>query len=135
MTTMMEASLMREVVKSSFFKINLQNPDRCSEVLVLVEWAKFKQMLCSLQESGHLRRPSLGFHATKEQPSGNDAVRIQRNRINAFVHEPLRELRLVRGPLATDAHVLALLLGSLDQHGQALHHCWVLLIEVLRNKP
>mmetsp|Transcript_46149 Transcript_46149/g.119750 ORF Transcript_46149/g.119750 Transcript_46149/m.119750 type:complete len:372 (-) Transcript_46149:323-1438(-) len=68
------------------------------------------------------------------QPGGDDAVGVQGHGVDALVHEPLGQLRLVGGALAADADVLALLLGGLDEHRQALHHRRVLLVEVLRHQ-
>src|SRR4051812_44806273 len=53
--------------------------------------------------------------ARQPLPGVDHAVRVQGDRRDAFIEQPLREIRVVAGPLAADAHVLAMLLARGDR--------------------
>ena len=63
------------------------------------------------------------------EPGIHDRIRVQRNGLDALVHQPLGQVGVVRRPLAADAHVLAELVGCLDRHRQQLLDRRVPLVE------
>mmetsp|Transcript_82393 Transcript_82393/g.148665 ORF Transcript_82393/g.148665 Transcript_82393/m.148665 type:complete len:529 (-) Transcript_82393:1212-2798(-) len=84
-----------------------------------------------MEHLGFLNSERASNLLAQEIPGWDHRVRVQRQGIDALIHQPLGQVWVVRRTLAADANVLALLLGSLDQDLQALHHCWIPLIEVL----
>mmetsp|Transcript_30253 Transcript_30253/g.66545 ORF Transcript_30253/g.66545 Transcript_30253/m.66545 type:complete len:360 (+) Transcript_30253:41-1120(+) len=71
------------------------------------------------------------FFLPQEHVGGNDRVWIERHGIDALLHQPLGQVRVVRGALATDSNILALGLRCLYQGFKALHDSRVPLVEVL----
>src|SRR5690606_25720897 len=65
----------------------------------------------------------------QSQPGIDHGVGIQRHRLDALLHQPLGQVRMVGRALATDADVLALGTGGGDGHGQQLLHRRVALVE------
>mmetsp|Transcript_5226 Transcript_5226/g.12433 ORF Transcript_5226/g.12433 Transcript_5226/m.12433 type:complete len:481 (+) Transcript_5226:192-1634(+) len=81
------------------------------------------------------RRKSLLDHLlAQELPGRDDGVGVQGHRVDALVHEPLSQVRVVRRALAADADVFALGLGGFDQSLQTLHDSWIPFVEVLCNQ-
>jgi hypothetical protein len=52
------------------------------------------------------------------EPSVDYCIRVQRDRLNALVHQPLGQVGVVRRALTADAHVLAEPVRRLDRHRQ-----------------
>ena len=63
-------------------------------------------------------------------PGVDHAVRIERNRLDALVRQPLREVRMVAGALAADADVLALACAGRDGAAAAGLDGRVALVEI-----
>mmetsp|Transcript_44166 Transcript_44166/g.136882 ORF Transcript_44166/g.136882 Transcript_44166/m.136882 type:complete len:534 (-) Transcript_44166:737-2338(-) len=82
---------------------------------------------------GARARPARSLLA-QEHVRWDHGVGVQGDGVDALLHEPLGQVRVVGGALAADAHVLALGLGRLDQGLQTLHHGRVALVEVLRHE-
>ena len=61
-------------------------------------------------------------------PSGDHAVRVERDRQNALVGQPLGKIRVVRRALAADTHILTLGQASPNSLLQQLFHGWVALV-------
>lgn len=59
---------------------------------------------------------------------------VERDRRDALARQPLREVRVVAGPLAADADVLALRLAGGDGAPQQRQHVEVALVEVGRQQ-
>src|SRR5262249_26124778 len=76
---------------------------------------------------------SSGFIAGEEQPGLHHGVRIQGHALDALIDEPAREIGVIRGALAADADVLALLAAGRDGHAKQRLHGVVALVEQLRD--
>mmetsp|Transcript_19289 Transcript_19289/g.36300 ORF Transcript_19289/g.36300 Transcript_19289/m.36300 type:complete len:235 (+) Transcript_19289:482-1186(+) len=68
------------------------------------------------------------------RPRRHDRVRIETERINALLRQPLRKVGEIRRALPADPHVLAARLGRRDDVRQGLLHRGVPLVEVLRDE-
>src|SRR3569832_1004999 len=60
---------------------------------------------------------------------GEHAVGVERDRFDTFIHEPLRDLGIVRRRLAADADVFAARAAGLDRHLHELQYRAVALVE------
>ena len=70
----------------------------------------------------------------EEQPGLHHRVRVERHALDALFHQPAREVRMIRRPLAADADVLALLAAGGDGHRQQRLHRIVALVEQLARR-
>src|SRR6185503_20473318 len=59
-------------------------------------------------------RASRPLLSGQHEPRVEHGVRIQGQAVDALLHEPAREIRVIRRPLAADADVLAVLAAGLD---------------------
>src|SRR5512134_136440 len=68
-------------------------------------------------------------------PGFHDSVRIQRDRLDALIHQPFGEVRVVRWPLAADADVLAARAARGNRLPDQCCDCRVPLVEALGDQP
>src|SRR6187549_2423421 len=73
------------------------------------------------------RRRSCDFREVK--PRLDYRIRVEGHGFYASLHQPLREIRIVAGALAADAHVLVGLAARLDREVQHSLHRRVALVE------
>src|SRR5581483_12159440 len=76
------------------------------------------------------RAPGRGLRLLGEiEPGFDHRVGIERDRLDAFLEEPAREIRVIAGTLAADADVLLLLAAGRDRHVQERLDRVVALVE------
>src|SRR3990172_6236854 len=64
------------------------------------------------------------------QPSIDHRIRIKRNALDTFLQQPLREIGMIRRPLAANADVLAGLAAGVDSTMQQHLHRRIALVEL-----
>src|SRR3954469_12114273 len=68
------------------------------------------------------------------EPGVDDGVGVQGHRLDPLLDEPLRQVGMVAGALATDAHVLPAFETRLDGHLEYGEHRRIALVEARRDQ-
>src|SRR3954463_16031981 len=77
----------------------------------------------------------LGRGFCQRHPGRDDGIRVEGHALDALLHQPAREVRMVRRALAADADIFVLLAAGPDRHRQHRFHRGIALVEPVSHQP